>query len=217
MQQAYREYYLDAAQTNVAIMLDLAVNVLGYDLKEFYDFFSVSSVARGIEYGDPTMLVGHSGAELAMEVLEGIGADETELYNVLNSSDALRFDRSPEYWLGWAVTYYQWQSGVSFLDIPKIIPIKDIRKMYGKYHEMDILHFTDRLEEIRITKITDSKLRQIRRLAGYTQKILAERTGVPLRTIQQYEQRQKDINKAQAVTVLSLAHELGVAPEDIME
>ena len=39
----------------------------------------------------------------------------------------------------------------------------------------------------------------------------------PLRTVQQYEQRQKDINKAQAACVVSLAQVLGCGVEELLE
>ena len=40
---------------------------------------------------------------------------------------------------------------------------------------------------------------------------------VPVRTIQQYEQRQKNINKANAEYVITLAHVLCCEPIDLME
>lgn len=46
---------------------------------------------------------------------------------------------------------------------------------------------------------------------------LAKRSNVSLRSIQMYEQRNKDINKASAETVLSLAKVLGCTMEDLLE
>ena len=43
------------------------------------------------------------------------------------------------------------------------------------------------------------------------------KADVLVRTIQQYEQRQKDINKAQAETLLRLARTLNCNVEDLME
>ena len=45
----------------------------------------------------------------------------------------------------------------------------------------------------------------------------AKRSNVSLRSIQMYEQRNKDINKASAETVLSLAKVLGCTMEDLLE
>ncbi|WP_374041738.1 helix-turn-helix domain-containing protein, partial [uncultured Treponema sp.] len=50
-----------------------------------------------------------------------------------------------------------------------------------------------------------------------SQKELSEISGVPLRTIQQYEQGQKNINSAKAETVLKLAKVLECSAEDLME
>ena len=52
---------------------------------------------------------------------------------------------------------------------------------------------------------------------GLSQKELANMTSIPIRTIQQYEQKQKNINNAQANYVLSLAQALSCSPKDILE
>lgn len=62
-----------------------------------------------------------------------------------------------------------------------------------------------------------SKLQKYRLLQGYTQKELAEQTGVALRMIQQYEQGAKDIKKASAITVYALANRLHCSMEDLLE
>lgn len=66
---------------------------------------------------------------------------------------------------------------------------------------MDIRQFVDKMNE----------------LVGLNQRELAELSGVPLRTIQQYEQRQKDINKAQAQYLVMLAQVLCCDMRDLME
>ena len=58
---------------------------------------------------------------------------------------------------------------------------------------------------------------QLRREKGLTQKELADASGVPIRTIQQYEQRQKNINKAQVEYLVMLARILCCDIEDILE
>ena len=56
-----------------------------------------------------------------------------------------------------------------------------------------------------------------RRLKGYTQKKLAELSGVNVRMIQYYEQGAKDINAAAALTVYRLAQALDSTVEDLLE
>ena len=55
-----------------------------------------------------------------------------------------------------------------------------------------------------------------RRASGLTRKALAEKSGVPLRTIEAYEQRKNDINLAAADTVRHLAKVLKVPMENIL-
>ncbi len=68
---------------------------------------------------------------------------------------------------------------------------------------------------VRILQIPN--LKRIRTTYGCTQAELAKRSGVSLRSIQMYEQHNKDINKASAETVLSLAKVLGCTMEDLLE
>ena len=63
----------------------------------------------------------------------------------------------------------------------------------------------------------ETKLKQLRQRAGMSQSELAEQSGVPVRTIQQYEQRQKSINKAQAEYLMMLANALHCKAEDLIE
>lgn len=55
-----------------------------------------------------------------------------------------------------------------------------------------------------------SRLKFYREEAGMSQSQLAEKSGVSLRSIQMFEQGNRDINKAQVVTVLQLAEALDV-------
>ena len=103
------------------------------------------------------------------------------------------------------------------MEIVRYIPIKDIMALYSPYHEMDIRHFVDKMNELYKTAKPDTNLKLLRKKAGLTQQELAEQSGVPLRTLQQYEQRQKDINKAQAGYLVMLARVLCCEVEKLME
>ena len=63
----------------------------------------------------------------------------------------------------------------------------------------------------------ETNLKRIRTAKGYSQKQLAELSGVSLRSIQMYEQRQKDINKAQSDSLHRLAKALCCTMEDLLE
>ena len=62
-----------------------------------------------------------------------------------------------------------------------------------------------------------TNLARIRNISGLTQIRLSKLSDVPLRTIQMYEQRNKDINKAQSITLLKLSRALGCEVENLME
>lgn len=47
--------------------------------------------------------------------------------------------------------------------------------------------------------------------------MLARKSGINIRTLQQYETEAKDINKASVTTLKILADTLGVSMEDLME
>ena len=49
------------------------------------------------------------------------------------------------------------------------------------------------------------------------QLFLAKRTGVSIRQIQLFEQRQRDINHTKAIDVLKLARGLGCKSEELLE
>ena len=72
---------------------------------------------------------------------------------------------------------------------------------------------TERLEREKVP----TRLQKQRKISGYSQRVLAEKSGVNLRTLQQYELRAKDINKASGNALLSMAKVLGCQVEDLME
>jgi transcriptional regulator with XRE-family HTH domain len=62
-----------------------------------------------------------------------------------------------------------------------------------------------------------SKLQDIRKANNLSQSKLAEKSGVNLRMVQNYELGFKDINKAQAITLYKLAQALDCTIEDLLE
>ena len=70
---------------------------------------------------------------------------------------------------------------------------------------------------MKVTVYPETSLKRIRMAYGYSQKKLAEMSGVNLRSIQMYGQRNKDINKAQSDSLYRLAKALGCTMEDLLE
>ena len=211
MIRAYHKVYLEKARTNLGRMLDFATYGLGYDPCEFFDLFMNCGLAERFGKGEFTLTVGMSGVELAYRVLE------LTKHQVEFPKPRYTADRSPEYWAGWALAYYQWETAMPFIEILEYIPLDDIIRMYSPYHEMDIRQFCDRMNELYRAANPETKLKRLRQRAGLSQSELAEASGVPVRTIQQYEQRQKSINKAQAEYLMMLARALHCNAEDLIE
>ena len=121
MTHAYRKTYLYNATRNFGNMMDYAINDCDIDGCLFLQMFITSGLAHQFEHGNPKVIAGMSGVDLATEAI------------------------------------------------------------------------------------------------GLSQSKLADEAGVSLRSIQMYEQRNKDINKAQALTVVKIARALGCEVEDLLE
>lgn len=211
MTHAYREVYLRRAMTKLGFMFDFAISCVGIPGEEFSGLFAASQTAKRLECGDPKYLLGMCGEELAMRVIKettGIIVEEECEEN---------FGRSPDYWCGWAIAYYQWLHGISYKRIFEILSYTEISAMYPTFHEADISRFADAVDAARRQRIKETNLRRIRTAYGCSQSELAAASGVSLRSIQMYEQRRKDINKGQSATLLSLARVLGCSMEALME
>ena len=213
MTSRYRECYLDDVMENLGEMTDFAVNSCRLAPDQYWNLFLSSGLAGEIEGGSPYCLCGLSGTELVFEVFARTG------YRcpVNNPPDQTEYEYSPEYWSGWITAYYQWKSGRTFPEICRALPISEVIRMYPLYHEMAEDQFADAAEDLLRRKSPKTKLAQMRRLRGYSQRLLAARAGINLRTLQQYETRAKDINKAAAQSLYALADALGCQMIDLME
>ncbi len=211
MTRAYREINLSDAQTVLGDAFDYAVNTCQIPGDDFVKLFAASSVSKRMENGEPALVSGKSGIEIAIDVVfETTGKQlETEPRECM--------ERSAEYWIGWALAYYQWYSSRRYGEIFKALTFDDLRKMYFTLHEADITKFVDVADERVREHFKDTNLKRIRTTYGCTQAELANDSGVSLRSIQMYEQRRKDINKASAETLYSISKVLGCTMEDLIE
>lgn len=208
---SYQEMYLSKAQSVLGTAFDYAINSCKIQGESFAKIFVTSSVCKRIENGEPAFVSGKSGIEIAKEVVY-----ET-MKKKLDNEPKEDFNRSKQYWIGWAVAYYQWYSGRSFSEIFKVIPYASLEKMYYTLHEADITKFVDIVDRRMKEYFIDTKLKRIRTAYGCTQAELAKKADVSLRSIQMYEQRNKNINKASVDTVYRIAKALGCTVEDLIE
>lgn len=211
MTRAYQEIYLSKAQSVIGDAFDYAVNTCGIIGTDFVKLFIASSVSKRMENGEPAYLAGKSGIEIVREIVAETKGQELQI------EPQERFGRSKEYWIGWAIAYYQWYSGRKYSDIFKVLSFEDLQKMYYTLHEADITKFVDIVDSKIKEYFPETNLKRIRTAYGFTQAELAERSGVSLRSIQMYEQRNKNINKASADSMYSLAKALGCTMEDLIE
>ena len=211
MTRAYNELYLSDAKTRLADMFDYAIN----DCNEEPDWFAVlfvqSGYAQQFERGNPTIVSGRSGIELAIDVLYYAYREQRPKERRYSQ------ERTPEYWAGWALAEFQWHSGRRFKDIFDSMPFSQIVSMYKVYHEMDISRFIEYAERICSEIKRDTKLKTIRESRGLSQAELAQQSGVKLRSIQMYEQKVNDIDKAQGHTLYKISRVLGCNIEDLLE
>ena len=82
---------------------------------------------------------------------------------------------------------------------------------------MDVSQFCDHLNELYASRKPASNLKIKRLEAGISQSELAQMAEVSVRTIQQYEQKQKNINAASTETVIRIAKALNCSVLDLME
>lgn len=211
MTHAYNEMYLDDAMGNLGEAFDYAANILKIPMDEFLDMFVVSGISEQFARGVPKYVSGLSGTELVCEVLNRI--ETADIF----PKPQMEYSCSAEYWCGWILAYYQWYTSKSFKEIKGYLPMSEVYKLYPTLHEASEEKFVDVANSILERKKQPSKLQTVRKAVGLSQKELSEKSGVTLRMIQQYEQRAKDINKATASNLFSLAKTLGCNAADLLE
>lgn len=212
MIRAYPETYLNDAMDSLGSMLDYAIVDLGYDPEAFFSQFLVSGVAEAFGRGNPKYVAGLSGVELANEIIY-----RTEGQRPTKAASASE-DKGAEYWAGWVLAYYQWYSAYSFAYLERHgLTVTRVLAMYPTLHEADLSKFAAVADEIiaRAQENRISSLKRIRQAKGITQKELAELSGTSLRMIQLYEQKQQDIRKAEAQTLVNIARVLGCSVDEL--
>lgn len=207
---AYSEVFLDDAMDNLGSAVEYAVLSAGLSGQEFLDLFVVSGIADEFGRGNVTYTSGMSGIELAKKVMTRIGK------RPLPDAEPMCCDYSPEYWIGWILAYYQWQSGRSFQQIFGFLKYESIANLYRVLHEADPDKAVATFNEIKESS-PRTNLAKRRTARKFSQSQLAQATGISTRSIQLYEQRQNDINHAQYNHLQALARVLNCSIDDILE
>ncbi len=209
--RAYPETYLNKVISVIGDAFDYAVNDCGIAGSEFAKIFAASTLCKRIENGEVIAIVGKSGIEVVVDSLFEVTG------KVLNIDPCDVYERTAAYWCGYAICYYQWGSSRKYSDIFRTVSFDEIMNLYSTLHEASLEKFAEVIDNKIRCAYPHTNLKRIRTTYGCSQRELAEMSGVSLRLIQMYEQRNKDINKAQAGSVYRLAKVLGCAMVDLLE
>lgn len=209
--RAYDEDYVADAMENLGEFFEYAVYDCGAEGAEVAELFCMSRTGGEFAHGNPHYVAGLSGSELLWELDLEFGGDGTGPW------PQPRFERSPEFWVGWTAAYVQWRLNIGFDLLFSVIPFNEFVELYHPWHEASEERFCALVAERIRAAGRPTNLARLRRSIGITQQELAQRSGVGLRSIQMYEQRQKDINKAQLGTASRLARALWCPIESLLE
>ena len=211
MTHAYQEIYLNNVQKALGDAFDYGINYCSIQGGDFVKMFVGSTLSKRLENGEPLLVAGKSGIEIAIDII----LETTGKY--LEAKSITQIEKSVDYWIGWVVAYYQWYSSRRYSEIFQVLSYDDLENLYYTLHEADITKFVDIVDEKIIEYFKETNLKRIRKLYGCSQAELAKLSGVTIRSIQMYEQRNKDINKASAETLYSISKVLGCTIEDLLE
>lgn len=137
MIHAYNGIYLDSAQDILGHAFDWVANTCDDDLAAFCARLAKSKISTLFESGYPRYIAGCNGAELVNMVMEDLGL------HVYKQPYEFYSDRSPEYWAGWVLAYFQWSKNLTFKSIFQKVPLERILNLYPLGHEQDVRNIVD--------------------------------------------------------------------------
>ena len=195
----YNDVYLDRVRELSSSIFEICLYDLNIKEEDFINKIINSNVINDLSNGNVST-IGKSSIELIYELLNKKIKKENYLY-------------SEEYWIGGVLAYLSWYFNLSYKEILDKVSLKEFRRLFITYHEMDERHLIDYLNDRLKVK---SKLKEMRLKRNLSQSQLAYLSDVNIRNIKTYEQNENDINKAQVNILLSLARVLNCSIEDIL-
>ena len=222
---AYNRSYLENVKSNLGAMLDCGINTLEFGPRDFYNMFLDSDMSDKINRGDAYSICTLGGVELA-EYVVCFAMNNSKYIHVKKASDpafnqhlndAIINVNSKEYWAGTVIAEYAWEKNMSYQELDGYISVEEVIALYKDFTNADSLVINIRLDEMLNAKKKVAKLKLRREMLGLSQSELAQQSGIPLRTLQQYEQRRKNINNAKAVYLVDLASVLRCEVRDLIE
>ncbi len=175
-------------------------------IEDFSRYFTISKVSTKFDNSNPKYLYGKSAHDIFDEVLSKVEVD----YNLINDVSV----KDKYYWAGYVLAYYHFYSNKTYDEILYLVDLDKLLKAYNVYHEMDLKQVYD---FITLEFFNKTMLQILRDRNNLTQLELSKKSNVNIRNIQLYEQRQNNINKANALTLFSLSKVLNCKIEDLLE
>ena len=120
--QAYSEDYLFDAMEALGEAFDCAANRVNLGLDQFFEMFVATGVADAFGAGAPRYVSGSSGIELVLDVCYRAGLDIG-----VPLADMASDGEGPDYWCGWVLAYWQWETGRPFRTIGRVTTMEEIR------------------------------------------------------------------------------------------
>ncbi|MGI6071509.1 MAG: helix-turn-helix domain-containing protein [Lachnospiraceae bacterium] len=209
---AYDKIFLDDAMNSLGEALDYVSNACQMDVNIFMDMFIAGGYAKRFGEGESAVVSGVSGTELARKVMFECGL-EIAFPDALTDYEGVSY----EYCVGQLLAYMQWYTGRSFANILSHVELKEFIEPARDFALGFEGKRTQIADKLKLKFAEPVRLQRMRKRCGLSQKQLADAADVNIRTLQQYEIKSKDINKAAAVTVLELARVMGCSLVELME
>lgn len=180
--------------------------------ENFFRLFRISGLQKDWDESGRKLCAKMEPGELYSAVLKRLGmTKENELPEEELPSDEKTL------WAGNLLDYIQRKTGKSFSSILEDISFHELEVLYEPLKAFSAEQSFQVIREKIRQKGKKTWIQRIRRRRGLSQRELAEKSGVNLRTLQQYEIRDKDIEKAAAGKLLAMARVLSCRPEELME
>ena len=202
-------YDQDIRET-LADVFDIGINVLKLSGERVARAFVASGLSNEFERRNPVFVAGKSGTDLINYMLPFLGLTAAV-------EPQTRLSRSIAYWAGYMLGYYQVKTGHTYAEIFQRFPYSEIKQSYWPLHEADDSKFLETFEQQWAQRFAETRLAHLRKSAKLSQSELARHSGVGLRSIQMYEQGNKNINRASGETLYRLSLALNCAIEEILE
>lgn len=212
----YPKEYLTSIMGTLGKAFEFADRTLSGGVERFYPLFAKSDIAASLSEDTDKPDIGLSGIAVVLEIC-GTARNEVIDELVQGSISSSKADFSYARWLGQSLAHYQWESGVPFRTIAAFLSSEELRRIYAEVSEGDWADILSTIEHVRRRATSSTQLRKLRCAFGLTQAELSKRSHVSLRSIQQYEQRKKDINRAQAHSIYALSQVLNCQMEELLE